>query len=383
MATCTARAGTTIDPAPAVQPMGRGVRPAFLPAALIVALGMLAVPYTGAAQVLGDSSALKLYGYAEVYFSYDLARPEDNERPDFLYNHKRTSEVAVNLALIRADYTRDRVRAAVGLMAGTYAQYNLAAEPPALQYLNEATVGLRLSRTRDLWLDAGVFASHIGSEGVIGADCPTLTRSVVAENSPYYEAGAKLTYKPNARWVLAGFMLNGWQQIQRPDGWTRLAGGTQLQYQSASGTTINWSTYAGAWGPDSLGATRLYSDLYATVKGDGFVSNLGFDLGLQQAMPGWTWEGWLSAWGVYRQRFAKRWWAVGRMEYFLDDDAVLIAGGLNSIGLSLGADVQITDNVLWRVEARSLNDTDKRYIDADGLPTTANWAFTTALCARF
>ena len=53
-----------------------------------------------------------------------------------LHDHKRTSEVAVNLALIRAAYARDRVRAAVGLMAGTYAQYNLAAEPAALQYLN-------------------------------------------------------------------------------------------------------------------------------------------------------------------------------------------------------------------------------------------------------
>lgn len=62
-----------------------------------------------------------------------------------LHDHKRTSEVAVNLALMRAAYARDRVRAAVGLMAGTYARYNLAAEPPALQYLNEAAIGVRLS----------------------------------------------------------------------------------------------------------------------------------------------------------------------------------------------------------------------------------------------
>lgn len=335
------------------------------------------------AQSVPDSSALQLAAYAEVYFSYDLARPENNQRPPFLYNHTRTNEVAANLALVRASYTRSNVRAAVGLMAGTYAQYNLAAEPGALQHLYEATVGVRLSRTRDLWVDAGVFPSHIGSEGVIGADCPTLTRSLVAENSPYYEAGARLGYRPTAKWYMAAFLLNGWQQIQRPVGWSRMAAGTQLQFQGAGGTTINWSTYAGAWGPDSLGATRLYSDLYATVKGDGSLSNIGFDLGLQQARPGAAWDGWLSAWGVHRQRFAKRWWAVGRMEYFLDDEAVVVAGGLNALGISLGADVEIAPNVLWRVEARSLNDPDKRFTDADGLPTSSNWAFTTALCARF
>lgn len=353
-----------------------------MPRAVLLLLSVFSAT-TVLAQVEGDSSALKFTGYAEVYYSYDLSRPEDNERPAFLYNHKRTNEVAANLALLRGEYTRSNVRAAVGLMAGTYAQYNLAAEPAALQYLYEATVGVRLSRSRDLWVDAGVFPSHIGSEGAIGADCPTLTRSMVAENSPYYEAGARLGYRPASKWYVAAFLLNGWQQMQRPTGWTRLAGGTQLQYQGAGGTTVNWSTYAGAWGPDSLGATRIYSDLYTTVKGDGFLTNLGFDVGAQRASGSDDWVGWISAWGVYRQRFGQRWWGVGRMEYFLDDDAVVVAGGLNAIGFSLGADVELLENVLWRVEARSLNDPDKRFTDADGLPTAANWAFTTALCARF
>ena len=362
--------------------MGRGVRPAFLPAARIVAVGVLVAPAPAFAQVVGDSSALKLSGYAEVYFSYDLARPEDNERPAFLYNHKRTSEVAVNLALIRADYTRDRVRAAVGLMAGTYAQYNLAAEPPALQYLHEATVGLRLSRTRDLWLDAGVFASHIGAESTIGLDCMTLTRSLMAENTPYYEAGAKLTYKPNARWLLAGFLLNGWQRIQRPDGFTKLSFGTQVQYVEG-GTTLNWSTFAGTDTPDSVGLTRLYSDLYATVKGEGYAMNLGVDLGLQEQADGEGMDGWLSVVGIYRQRIAKRWWAVGRMEYFLDDRSVIISNADVIGGLSLGADLEIMPNVLWRVEARLLGDTHDRFVDAAGHPSSTNTAFTTALCARF
>lgn len=329
-----------------------------------------------------DSSALKLSGYAEVYFSYDLSRPSNNERPDFLYNHKRTSEVAVNLALLKAEYARDRVRATVGLMAGTYVQYNLASEPSGLKQLYEATVGVRLSRTRDLWLDAGIFPSHIGAEGVIGADCLTLTRSLMAENSPFFESGAKLTYRPNARWMLVGLLLNGWQQIQRPDGWTKLAFGTQLQYTDGSGTTLNWSTYAGSWGPDSLGTMRIYNDLHATVKGEGYATNVGCDIGLQQAFPGAVWDGWFSVMAVHRQRVVRHWWAVGRMEYFLDDMSVIIPEA-NLLGASLGVDLELAPNVLWRVEGRLLGDTQDRFVNASGAPSPTNTAFTTALCARF
>ena len=39
-----------------------------------------------------DTSAFKLSGYGEVYYSFDFARLANGERPDFLYNHKRHQE---------------------------------------------------------------------------------------------------------------------------------------------------------------------------------------------------------------------------------------------------------------------------------------------------
>jgi hypothetical protein len=49
-------------------------------------------------------------------------------------------------------------------------------------------------RKKTLWLDAGIFGSHMGFESALSIDNPTLTKSFVAENSPYYWSGAKLTY---------------------------------------------------------------------------------------------------------------------------------------------------------------------------------------------
>lgn len=58
--------------------------------------------------------------------------------------------------------------------------------------------------------------SHIGFESAIGKDCWNLTRSILADNSPYYETGIKLGYtSKNEKLYLAGMYLNGWQRIQK------------------------------------------------------------------------------------------------------------------------------------------------------------------------
>ncbi len=122
--------------------------------------------------------------------------------------------MALNLGLVHVGYAKQRMRAALGLMAGTYPQANLIAEPELLRNIFEARVGLKLSKRKELWLDAGVFPSHIGLESAIGIDNWTLTRSVIAENSPYYLSGARLTWTLSKKLELAALMMNGWQRIR-------------------------------------------------------------------------------------------------------------------------------------------------------------------------
>ncbi|WP_157966157.1 hypothetical protein [Cognataquiflexum aquatile] len=51
-----------------------------------------------------------------------MDRPEDNLRPDFLYNFKRHDEISINLAVLKATYQSELIRRNLALMAGTYAQ---------------------------------------------------------------------------------------------------------------------------------------------------------------------------------------------------------------------------------------------------------------------
>ncbi len=333
-----------------------------------------------------DTSAFKLSGYGEVYYGFDFGRPVDGERPDFLYNHKRHQEFNANLLLLQGVYERDGVRGAIGLMAGTYSQYNLSHEPEMLRSIYEARVGLRLSRKRELWVDAGIFPSHIGFESAIGSDCMTLTRSIVAENSPYYEAGAMLSYKPGKLQV-ALLALNGWQRIQREPGNQRPAFGTQLKFDNDAGTVINWSTFIGSMGPDSIGVWRWYNNFYAQNEGENYGMVLGVDVGIQERPRGVVESGEIGGWftvvGIYRQRISGRWWGAGRIEYFLDDQGIVLARSGTMGGASLGVDYRIGQRASWRIEGRFLGAADNYFTGSDGIPAQTNGAITTALALRF
>ncbi len=146
-----------------------------------------------------------------------------------MYSHNRHNEITVNLGFIKTAYQTDKARANLAVAVGTYMNSNYAAEPTVMKNIYEANVGVKISKKQNLWIDAGVMPSHIGFESAIGKDNWTLTRGIYAENSPYFNTGAKISYtSPDEKWLLSGLVLNGWQRIQRVDGNSLPAFGHQL-----------------------------------------------------------------------------------------------------------------------------------------------------------
>ena len=96
----------------------------------------------------------------------------------------------------------------------------------------------------------GIFSSHLGFESALSKDNWTLTRSLNAENSPYYETGARLTYEVGPKLTLTGLVLNGWQNIRETNQAKAL--GTQLQWKPTAKVLINSSTFYGNEQPDGL-----------------------------------------------------------------------------------------------------------------------------------
>ena len=335
------------------------------------------------------NAPLSVSGYAEVYYQYDVDRPANHTRPLFVYNHNRTNEVALNLGYVKASYTTRKARANLALMAGTYANANLASEPGVLKNVYEASVGMRLSPHQDLWLDAGILPSHIGFESAVGKDCWTLTRSILADNSPYYEAGLRTSYRtPNEKWYLAILLLNGWQRIQRVDGNNTPAFGTQVAFIASPKLTINSSTFIGNNFPDSTRRWRYFHNFYSIWELSGhWALTIGFDTGIEQNHKGsGAMNPWYAPVVLLRYQPVDSWSLTGRWEYYRDKFGVIITG-VNGTpfevqGASLNVDYRVVKNMLWRLEGRSLWGRQPFFIYDNILHRTSITA-TTSFCFGF
>lgn len=334
-----------------------------------------------------DSTAsLTISGYAETYYQYDFDKPSDNNRPGFIYSHNRHNEFNLNLGFIKANYTAERIRANLALATGTYMNANYSAEPGVLKNVLEANIGIMLSKKKNLWLDAGIMPSHIGFESTVSKDCWSLTRSILAENSPYFEAGAKITYtSDNGKWLLSCMALNGWQRITRVNGNSLMSWGTQVQYKPSDKVLLNYSAFIGTDKPDSAKVNRLFHNIYSVFNiTDKFGVTAGFDIGTEEKAPGSNDKNiWFSPVVILKYSICDNWAIAARGEYYSDENGVIIStgtpNGFKTTGLSLNVDYAPVKNVLVRLEARNLSSKDEVFVRS--LETTNNNSFITSSIA--
>ena len=336
-----------------------------------------------------QSSPLTFSGYAEMYYAYDFNQPDDHTRPPFVYSFNRHNEVNLNIGFIKAAYQTDRVRGNLALMAGTYAEYNLAAESDVMQHVYEANAGFKISKNHNLWFDAGIMPSHIGFESAEGRLCWNLTRSMAADNSPYYEAGAKIGFtSDDEQWYAAVMYLNGWQRIRRPDGNQTPAFGTQLTFKPNAKTTLNWSTFVGNDFPENEERWRYFNNLYGVFQiNDAWGLTAGFDVGVQEKAGGVSgMDMWYTPIIVGRYTASEHWRWGARVEYYNDENGVIIGSnsenGFQTFGYSLNVDYLPAYNVMVRLEGKMLQSDNDEFIDGEDL-SKQNAVITTSVNIAF
>lgn len=336
-----------------------------------------------------STKSLVLTGYLESYYSYDFANPGSHVRQPFLYSYNRHNEVNLDLGTLKLAYNTKNIRANMALMAGTYTNDNLSAEPGVLKNIYEANAGVKISNTSNLWLDAGIFASHIGFESAIGKDCWNLTRSLLAENSPYYESGLKISYStPDAKWFLSGLLLNGWQRINRVNGNQMPAFGHQLTFKPSSKITLNSSSFIGNDKPETTRQMRYFHNFYGIFQlTDMFALTTGFDIGSEETAKGsGLSHTWYSPVVILKSSPTDKFNLAARVEYYSDPNGVIIdtgtPNGFKTWGYSANSDFLIGENAIWRVEFRGLASTDRIFTLNDD-PSNYNYFVTSSLAISF
>jgi hypothetical protein len=301
--------------------------------------------------------------FAEVYWGIDALNTNNTLSPDFLYNHKRLKEVGLNSAIIGADFDYRRVRSSFSFIAGNYATYNII-EPLGLRQIYEANFGFKLLKYHELWLDVGVMESNLGFESVISTSNRTLSRGLLAENSPYYLNAAKLSYTThNEKWHLELLASNGWQRMT--SGQPSL--GHTLQYHPNEKWTINSSSFIGdvrvqiyyPWSeyPTYTLNERVFHNFYVKRETDKISLILGADFGRDRTLNNTivNWEAYVAQ---FSYAFTEKISATIRGEHFSDPSEVIsIYPGystLDVLGASFNLDLQLHDLIQLRLEARYL-----------------------------
>lgn len=307
-----------------------------------------------------DTAVSVSYGaFVDSYYAYDFNRPGNFDR-SYTTQAVRHNEFNVNLAYVEAKVSGPRVRGRLALQAGTSVQSNYSGEPtvgsvsgPSVsRFIQEAVAGYRI--TPNLWIDGGIFLSHIGMESWTSRDNLTYTRSLSAEYTPYYESGAKLTWQADPRLVGTFVVMNGWQNISENN--NDKAVGARLDFTATPATTISYYDFVGK--ENSTRNLRIFNGAgVKTTAIPGLTLQANVDYGIQDRENGGH-STWYSGALIAKVQATPVVGISGRVEEYRDPDQVIIVtgtdAGFKGTTASAGLDISPlgTSRVLWRNELR-------------------------------
>jgi hypothetical protein len=306
-----------------------------------------------------DSSKLSKFNfeiYGDFFVNGTASHVPSHKISDILYSYNRTNEFGINMLYLKTSFIDSNFRMNLAMMTGTYSIDNYADEPQLFQNLLEGNVGFKLSRKSNTWLDVGVFPSHIGFESAVGYDCWNISRSLLAENSPYYETGVKLTNtSKNEKFTQSYLIINGWQRITMIPGHSIPSLGMQFVYKPNSKTVLNYSNFIGSYRPDSTAALRVYNNFFGTYQlTDKLTTLLNFDLGMDKNLEE-NYNPWFGANLSFRYLANKKHSLSLRTEFINDPNDVLypqLNFGWGAWSSSVNWDIKLNSFALLRSELK-------------------------------
>ncbi|AGH94874.1 porin [Pseudobdellovibrio exovorus] len=335
-------------------------------------------------------------GYVDTQYAFDFNSPANGDRA-FTTQPARNNEFNINLGFIEVRSESTKTRGRFALQAGTAVQSNYSSEPTRgsisggelSRHIQEARMGYAVGQ--NTWIDAGVFFAHVGSESWISKDNLTLTRSLVAEFSPYYLSGIKLTHAWSERLVLQLLLTNGWQNMSENN--TDKSLGTGIEY-SLDKVILVYNTILGNEISGDLNETPRNSELrhfHNFIVKSKSLERIEWvvqaDVGFQRKPNSSSYSSWWGTTGMARYKLNETQKISGRIEHFEDPDQIVLVTGateaLNATGASIGFDQILDEDFLWRNEIRYLSATDSVFPEGTNSTSKENTTLTTSLAFSF
>ncbi len=309
--------------------------------------------------------------FVDTYYAHDFANLPARKR-SYTTQALYDDEPALNLGFLDLEWSSDEWRGRLAAQDGSSVEANYAGEPEECwQYVQEAYAGYRVSDR--LWLDAGIYFSHIGPESWISRDNWTYTRSLMSEYSPYYQLGMKASYQWSETLSTQLHLLNGWQNISDD---RNPALGMQVSYILNPRYTLTYNNFIGY-----EQGTRIFHDLILKYDATDRLAFIGaIDYGTQERAPreGQAW--WYGFSMMTRYKIVESVALAGRVEKYRDPHQVILASetdnSFSALGLSAGIDVTLLPQLVWRTEFRAFLDNDDVFSRDEGFSESTSFVVT-------
>jgi len=333
--------------------------------------------------ISAQSNENKFMFYMDYFYSKPISK--NQEKPNYFSSYYDNNLPVINSIILKftrnEDFTDGKLRLKIGLIHGTYAMYNMSKEYEILRSIYESNVGYKLHKN---WvIEYGIMPSHIGFESAIGMESSTATRSILADNSPYYESGLRINYTSNNKKLTANLnILDGWQMMVRQHDNQRTAWGHQITYKPNRKLTLNSSSYVGP-SPTNYPNTRYFHNFYAQFKKARLEMTAGLDQGMECRENTISQDAkyYIAPIVIAKYNLSQDLSITGRYEYFSDNNLVLKFIELKQVhGFSVNLDYQFDDEILMRLEARYLKHREYPSLNQNDL---VNSFITGIICMKF
>jgi hypothetical protein len=222
--------------------------------------------------------AFTIGGYVDAYVAAYTDSVGPGKYQKFPAISPRSNSFGLNIMQVTGQYTSEKIRSTATLQFGDLPS---AAWSPVFNFIQEANVGVRLSKK--IWIDAGFFKTHIGTEALLPKDNITSSISVITFYEPWWQSGIKFSYNPSDKFQMAIFLENGYNEYIATN--KKKAVGMVFNYTLGTKASIGYYNFIGDATPDSIKThhMRFLNNLVFTYQlCEKFKMILGLDYIMQQ-----------------------------------------------------------------------------------------------------
>jgi hypothetical protein len=349
---------------------------------LIVSVVFLFFSVHGFSQKVDTVSTFSLTAYLDAYYAYYTDSVGSGNFQKFPSVSPRSNSPSLNIAQIAMQYNADKVRATAVLHFGDIPASVWAAEP--YNHIMEAHVGFKVYSK--LWIDAGFFRTHFGTEFLLPSENITSSVAVPSFYEPYYESGIRLNFDPTKKLEINVFLLNGYGVFVDNNNTKSLGMGVTYAFNDNAG--IGYTNYIGDESPpgDLVKHLRIHQNVFFNYQHNKIKLQAGADYCLQQnsdIATGTETATMYSGLLTVKYQVKSKFGVYARGEMFQDPegwmsgvikDATGKMTGLKCWGITAGMEYKPTDESYVKLEGRLLQmDKDQYIFMTDGNPQNARF----------